>query len=132
MPSVLPHRYPFLLLDRITSVQPGRSANARRLVTHDDMWVDANRSMPSSLLAEIMAQCAGVALAGQGPMVGVLAKIDRFRCRGAGVVGATLDVHVRIVKTFGATVKARGLIRMDGRRWAAAELVLQLVNPSVA
>ena len=128
----LPHAYPFVLLDRIVDVQRGAHAEAIRNLTRGDPLLDAAGMLPAALLAEVMAQCTGVAVAGgDAGRGGMLVHIDRFRCRthlAAGQAGRTLRVRMRITKIFGATVKARGVIWIDQRRCAAGELIVQLVS----
>jgi 3-hydroxyacyl-[acyl-carrier-protein] dehydratase len=129
----LPHRYPFLLLDRIAAVRPSEGASARKLLTLDDLWCGADGTFPSTLIAEIMAQCAGLAMADRTIAVGVLAKLQRFRVRGAARAGDLLEVEMRIGRIFGPTVRARGVVRCNGRRWAAGEVILQMApRPSAS
>ena len=126
----LPHGYPFLLLDRVVEAVPGVSAVATRNLTHDDPLLDGDGVLPAVLLAEAMAQCAGIAALGLRPGGGaVLARVDRFRVRRQAVVaGDQLRISARIVRVFGATVKARGMVRVGGRICGAGELVLQLAD----
>lgn len=126
----LPHRYPFLLLDRVIEVIPGQSAVAVKNLTRSDPLLDADGCLPSVLLAEAIAQCIGLAVLALRPDSGaVLARIDRFRVGARPVVaGDQLDVRARILRVFGATVKSRGVVRVNGRIRAAGELVLQLVG----
>jgi 3-hydroxyacyl-[acyl-carrier-protein] dehydratase len=132
--SPLPHGYPFLLLDRVTEVRPGVSAEAIRNLARSDPLLDADGCLPKVLLAEAIAQCAGLAVLGLRPGSGgaVLARIDRFRTSRAVIAaGDQLRVQARIQRIFGATVKARGVVRVAGRLRAAAELVLQLTSASI-
>jgi 3-hydroxyacyl-[acyl-carrier-protein] dehydratase len=124
----LPHGYPFLLLDRILEVVPGVSARAVKNLTAGDPLLDADGHLPAVLLAEVIAQCVGLAVLGIRPASGaVLARIDRFRVsRRAIVAGDQLCVRARIQRVFGRTVKARGDVRVNLRVRAAGELVLQL------
>jgi 3-hydroxyacyl-[acyl-carrier-protein] dehydratase len=124
----LPHGYPFLLLDRIVEVVPGVSAAATRNVTSGDPLLDADGRLPVVLLAEVIAQCVGVAVRGMRPGCGaVLARLDRFRSRRSSIVaGDQLHVRARVLRVFGATVKSRGVVRVNGRIRAAGEVVLQL------
>ena len=124
----LPHGYPFLLLDRILDVVPGVSALAVKNLTAGDPLLDADGHLPAALLAEVIAQCVGLAVLGIRPGAGaVLARIDRFRVsRRAIVAGDQLCVRARILRVFGRTVKARGDVRVNLRVRAAGELVLQL------
>ena len=126
----LPHDYPFLLLDRIVEVVPGVSAVAAKNLTRSDPLLDADGCLPTVLLAEAIAQCVGLAVVALRPGSGaVLARIARFRVGTRAVVaGDQLHVRARIVRVFGATVKSRGVVRVNGRIRAAGELVLQLVD----
>lgn len=123
----LPHAYPFLLLDRVVEVRTGRSARAVKNVTRDDPLVDAAGFLPPVLLAEALAQAAGIAAIGlHGRMTAVLARIERFRSRATVHAGDRLEISVRVLKIFGMIVKARGVVRIDGRIAAAGEVFLHL------
>jgi 3-hydroxymyristoyl/3-hydroxydecanoyl-(acyl carrier protein) dehydratase len=124
---VLPHGYPFRLLDRVLGVEAGGGAVAVRGVTHDDPLVDEGGTLPAALLAEALAQCAGLAISVTMPDArGVLARIDRFRSRGPLRAAVELRMKVRIVRVFGAVVKVRGVVLANGQRWAAGEVTLRL------
>lgn len=123
----LPHAYPFLLLDRIVEIEPGVRAVATKNLTRGDPLLDDDGCVPPVLLAEAMAQCAGLAVLGvQASRTGVLARIDRFRTRAGIGAGDQLRVSMRVLRVFGATVKARGTVRVNGRVRAAGDLVVQL------
>jgi len=122
----LPHAFPFLLLDRVVALQTGSSAEAVKRLSFDDPLLDGSGHLPTILLAEAMAQCAGVAFGGDLGASCVLAKIDRFRSRKRVDGGRDLNVRVTLVRTFGTTVKARGIVRSNGRIVAAGDVVLQL------
>ena len=127
----LPHAYPCLLLDRIVEVGTGRSARAVKNLAHDDPLLDAAGRLPPVLLAEAIAQAAGVAAIGlHDGVTCVLARIDRFRSRATIIhAGDRLEISVRVLKVFGTIVKARGVVRAGGRICAAAEVFLQLSGP---
>jgi len=126
----LPHAYPFLLLDRVVEVNAGTSARAVKNLTRDDPLLDAQGFLPPVLLAEALAEAAGIAAVGaHRGTTAVLVRIDRFRSRRAIGAGDALDISVRILKRFGRTVKARGVVRIDGHIRAAAEVFLQLSDP---
>jgi len=126
----LPHAFPFLLLDRILEVRPGQLAIAMRRVTADDPLAEPDGCLPPVLLAEALAQCAGVAVRGMGTGA-VLARLDRFRSRcGRVPAGVELRIHARVVRVFGAVVKVRGVVWADGQRWAAGEVVLRVDQPN--
>ena len=123
----LPHRYPFLLIDRIVEVVPGDRAVALKCLTRGDPLLGADGVLPSVLLAEAMAQCAGVAaLVGDTGGTAVLASIDRFRTRGSVGAGDLLFVTARVLRRFAGMVKVRAVVRVTGRPRAACDLVMQL------
>lgn len=125
----LPHAYPFLLLDRVIEVDPGRYAVATKNLTWGDPLMDGTGHVPPVLLAEAMAEVAGIAAVGLRPgAMGVLARLDRFRSRAMIGAGGRLVVRVDVLRIFGVTVKARGVVRIDGHIRAAADLMLQLAS----
>jgi len=127
----LPHAYPFLLLDRIVAVQAGAHACAIKNLVRGDPLLDANGFLPPVLLVEAMAEVAGIACVGSYPgRNGMLARVDRFRSRTTLAAGDRLEVSARILKTFGAVVRARAVVRVAGRVRAAGEIVLHLSKDS--
>lgn len=121
----LPHRPPFLLLDRVLLLESGRWAVAVKEIKAGDGFLDATGAWPAVLVVEAMAQAAGLAAAPAGNAVAaVVASIDRCVCRSAGT-GDELLVVARVVRTFGATAMVRSAVRVGTRRCAAAEIVLR-------
>lgn len=125
MMPALPHRYPFVLLDRITALEPALGATAERRVSACDPLLSEEGVLAPPLLLEAMAQCAGIAAVGGGGN-GMLVGFDRFRVAGRVSAGDSLDIRVRVVRRFGALIKARGRVRANGRLRAAAELTLRI------
>jgi 3-hydroxyacyl-[acyl-carrier-protein] dehydratase len=124
----LPHTYPFLLIDRIVESVPAQRAVAVKNLTRGDPLLDADGLLPSVLLVEAMAQCAGVAvLGGDRGRTAVLASINRFRTRSRVVAGDQLRVSANVLRSFGAMAKVRAVVRVDGRPRAACDVVLQIV-----
>jgi len=112
--AYLPHRYPFLMLDRVLEQQPGSFARARYRTSA------ALRSMPQVLLVEAVAQLSGVAAVERQGDGGFLATIDRASFGRPPVLGETLEVEVRVVKAFGR------LCLMEGRVTVADEELLNV------
>jgi len=99
--AYLPHRYPFLLLDRLLELEPGIRAAA--LTT-----VSAARAFPQVLLVESVAQLAGIAtiqLDGEG---GFLAAIGQAEFSRIPQIGDVLIVTARVLKSFGRLFMVEG------------------------
>ena len=120
--SYLPHRSPFLLLDRILSLEPGVSAVARQQVT------SGTPGYPPLFLVEAMAQLGGIAAGREEGGGGILAAIDRAEFHGAMTAGDTLTIAVRIIKSFGQLHLVEGEVSANGRSLATATLTLKLVK----
>ncbi len=116
--ALLPHRYPFLLLDAIISREPGVAATATTRVTC------AGVPFPRVLMVEAMAQLAGVASGcGEGEG-GFLATIDHAEFHADPHPGDTLQVAVRVVKGFGRLFLLEGEVTVGERLLAIATLTL--------
>ena len=139
--ELLPHRYPMLLVDRITRLEPGISCEGVKCVTANEPYMAGHFPdypiMPGVLIVDALAQVAGIMLrtglqrpreAGgdpaQKPRPGVLAAIPRMKFARPVLPGDQLRLHTRHVKTMGHThlVKVEG--RVNGEVVASGELVL--------
>jgi len=99
--AYLPHRYPFLLLDRLLELEPGVRAVA--LTT-----VSASRAFPQVLLVESVAQLAGIATIQQDGAGGFLAAIEQAEFSGKALIGDVLIVSARVLKSFGRLFLVEG------------------------
>jgi 3-hydroxyacyl-[acyl-carrier-protein] dehydratase len=122
----LPHRSPFILVDAIVERVPGRRAAARRLVSAGDPLLRDATELGGLLLVEAMAQCAGIAAAGDDGVSGMLAAIDGFRVHAPVVAGDSLLIEACIVKRMGTMVKAKATALVGGDVRAECDLVLRL------
>ena len=121
--GVLAHRYPFLLVDRLRVVEPGRRALGLKRVTAADWWSEAAESgmweMPATLVVEALAQTsAGVLIGlldGSSGAVGYFAAADRVRLRSLPRVGDTLSLSVELVWYRRGVARLRGVASVDGR-----------------
>ncbi len=128
---ILPHRYPFLLVDRVDEVGPDRIV-ARKLVTRNEPHFNGHFPglpvMPGVLIIEALAQ-AGALLAAQ--VVGFDSQtqviyflgIDKARFRKPVVPGDLLMLEVVPLRKGGAIWKLRGQAKVDGAVVAEAELM---------
>ena len=115
--AYLPHRNPFLFIDQIISLEPGKCATGLKRVT-------GAAGLPSFLLFESMAQLAGVAVVQEEGEGGFLAAVERGEVFSRIASGDTLLVAVRILHSFGRLFLVEGEVSVAGRQVAIATLTL--------
>ena len=134
--QLLPHRYPFLLLDRIIENFPGERAVGLKNVTVNEPFFQGHFPgrpiMPGVLIVEAMAQVGGVMLAQMPDVQGKLslfAGIDKVRFRRPVVPGDQLILTVELLtikqRRFG---KVHGRAEVDGQLASEGELMFSLVD----
>ncbi|MGI4787218.1 MAG: 3-hydroxyacyl-ACP dehydratase FabZ [Janthinobacterium lividum] len=134
--EILPHRYPFLLVDRITELEPGKRVVGLKNITANEPFFQGHfpqRSiMPGVLIIEIMAQVGGVMILSVGEHKGKLAYIgtvDNAKFRRPVVPGDTLEVEVELLRLRGNMGKVKCVARVGGEEAAEAEIMFALVLP---
>ncbi|MDR1044049.1 MAG: 3-hydroxyacyl-ACP dehydratase FabZ [Candidatus Adiutrix sp.] len=145
--SVMPHRYPFLLLDRVTSLEPWVSISAYKNVTfnepHFQGHFPARPVMPGVLIVEAMGQAAAAFIAlsqkqapGRTPdglqlpelegRVAFFAAFDKVKFRRQVIPGDRLDMEVRLVRLGSRIWKVSASATVDGQKAAEAEMTAAL------
>lgn len=132
--DVLPHRPPFLLVDRITSLTPGVSARGEWHLTGDEAFFAGHfpgrPTLPGVLMVESLAQLGAVAVlrderyAGKLPLFG---GIDRARFRRQVLPGETLELEVTLDQLGASAGRGTGVARVDGAVACQAGLLFVLV-----
>jgi len=133
--EILPHRHPFLLVDRIIEIVEGKKAVGYKNVTVNDSFFNGHFPqrpvMPGVLITEALAQVAGVFMLSQKEHLGKLpyfTGIDKVRFRRPVVPGDRLYLTVEILKIKGNVGKVFGKAEVDGKLAASGELMFSLVN----
>jgi 3-hydroxyacyl-[acyl-carrier-protein] dehydratase len=128
---LLPHRYPFLMLDRVLEVEPGQRIVALKNVSANEPWVPGHfpsrAIMPGVLLVEAMAQaCGAVALSAHADMadrIVLLAGIDAVRFRRPVVPGDQVRIHAEKLAEKRSIWKFAARCEVEGRVVAEAEVL---------
>ncbi|MBI3184945.1 MAG: 3-hydroxyacyl-ACP dehydratase FabZ [Myxococcales bacterium] len=135
--KLLPHRYPFLLVDRVVELVPGRKLVAYKNVTANEPFFvghfPGHPVMPGVLVLEALAQaCAILAYKSEGMdpsrKVTYLMAIDGAKFRKPIVPGDRLQLEVEVLKHKGPIWKQRGTATVDGKAVAEGEFLATVVD----
>ena len=131
----LPHRYPFLLVDRITEFEAGKSITGIKNVTVNEAFfeghVPGHCIMPGVLILEAMAQVGGLLLLEEadpeGPrQIFYLAGMQNVRWRRPVIPGDQLLIRANILKARRRVFRVAVEARVDGELATSAEITCQL------
>ena len=131
--EIIPHRFPFLLIDRILELEAGVRAIGLKNVTMNEPFFEGHFPgypvMPGVLIVEALAQVGSVAMlsleANRGKL-GFFAGIDEFRFRGQVVPGDTLILEVTITRLKGAIGKGTAIAKVGDKVVAEGVLMFAL------
>ena len=133
---LLPHRPPFLLVDRVVSFEAGKKLVAWKGVTMNEPFFvghfPGHPVMPGVLILEALAQaCALLAIhtLKTKDKITDLMSIDGAKFRRPVVPGDRLELHVEVTKQKGSVWKQRGTAIVDGQTVAEAEFMAMLADP---
>ncbi|MBK6312820.1 MAG: 3-hydroxyacyl-ACP dehydratase FabZ [Blastocatellia bacterium] len=128
---ILPHRYPFLLVDRVIEFEPGKRLVARKNVTANEPFFNghfpAAPVMPGVLIVEALAQAAGLLVAYDRPTDPdeylLFAGIDNVRFRIPVVPGDVLTLTVEAKRIRRQSAHLHGTATVDGQLAVEADLL---------
>ena len=132
----IPHRYPFVLVDRVIEVVPRQKIVAIKNVTYDEPFFPGHFPgapvMPGVLILESLAQTGALLLFDEVPdrssKLVYFAGIDAARFRRPVVPGDQLRLTMEIVKMRARTCKMKGVATVEGEMAAEAEIMSALVD----
>ena len=134
--EILPHREPFLMVDRVDELVPGVSAKGVKAVSGNEWYFqghfDKKKVMPGVLIVEALAQAGGIALLTQESMRGKLAflgKLTNARFFAPVVPGDLLELDSAITAVNGAVGIGTGTARVAGKKVCSCEFVFAIKNP---
>jgi 3-hydroxyacyl-[acyl-carrier-protein] dehydratase len=133
----LPHRYPFLLVDRIIDIQPGKGITGLKNVTFNEPFFQGHFPgqpiMPGVLIIEAMAQVAGIAAFSSG-MEGkavYFMSIEKAKFRRPVVPGDQLRLEIKVLQHRGNVWKFSGAATVDGKLASEADFTAMVTDKEI-
>ncbi len=127
--KILPHRYPFLLVDKIESVEPGVKAVGYKNVTMNEYFFQGHFPqepvMPGVLIIEALAQVGAIAMLSLDEFkgkIGYFTGIDKAKFRKKVIPGDVIRLEVEMIKRRGPIGIGKAIAYVDGKKAAEAEL----------
>ena len=132
--QILPHRYPFLMVDRVTRME-GNQITAEKNVTMNEPYFrghfPGHPIMPGVLQLEAMAQVAGILMLKQADNAGKIAyfmSAEKVKWRKPVKPGDVLQIDIELLRARGKVAKARGVCTVRGDLGSEAEITFSLAG----
>jgi 3-hydroxyacyl-[acyl-carrier-protein] dehydratase len=135
--QLLPHRYPFLLVDRVVEIVPGQKLVAYKNVTMNEDFFNGHFPghpvMPGVLVLEALAQATAI-LAYKSEAIDpkksvtYLMGVDGAKFRKPVVPGDRLQLNIEVIRHKGAIWKTKGTATVDGAKVAEGEFLATVVD----
>lgn len=132
--EILPHRYPFLLVDRVLEIESQKRAVAIKNVSVNEPFFQGHFPeypvMPGVLIVEALAQVAGIAMYDEGKSngLGLFVGIDACRFKRQVVPGDQLRLEFEVTRARKNIIKGKGLATVDGEIACEAEIMIALAD----
>ncbi|MCT1905517.1 3-hydroxyacyl-ACP dehydratase FabZ [Oceanobacillus sojae] len=131
--EVLPHRYPFLLVDQVKDIEEGKKVTAIKNVTANEPFFPGHFPdypvMPGVLILEALAQTGAIAVLGMEQnkgKIGFLAGVDKCRFKRQVKPGDQLELTVEIIRMKGPIGKGKGIATVNGEVACEAEITFAI------
>jgi len=137
--EILPHRYPFVLVDRISEVVPGQRIRGYKMVSYNEPWTmghfPGQPILPGVLIVEALAQIGSILAYASDPFdpttsLMYFLGIDKVKFRQTVTPGDRLDLEAEVLQHRSNVWKLRGQATVGGTLCAQGELLASIVDRS--
>ncbi|MCQ6533809.1 3-hydroxyacyl-ACP dehydratase FabZ family protein [Bacillus mycoides] len=123
--DTLPHRYPFLMIDKITNVKESQSATGYKLITNNEWFINEHQNyMPHMLIVEALAQLSAFVSTGESEGLGFLSSLDGVEFHENAYPGDKLDLHYELTRNRRGFVLGKGIASVNGQSIVTIEKLL--------
>ncbi|MBJ7983966.1 MULTISPECIES: 3-hydroxyacyl-ACP dehydratase FabZ family protein [Bacillus] len=123
--DTLPHRYPFLMIDKITNVKESQSAIGYKLITNNEWFINNNQNyMPHMLIVEALAQLSAFVSTGESEGLGFLSSLDGVEFHENAYPGDKLDLHYELTRNRRGFILGKGIASVNGQSIVTIEKLL--------
>ncbi len=131
--SIIPHRDPFLLIDEVVELEPGKRVVAKKYLKEDEAWFKGHFPnqpvQPGVLTIEMLAQAGAVCILSVPENKGKIAffgGIDKARFKRQILPGDVVTLSVEIIKIKGPIGVGKAIATVDGKKAVSAEIMFAL------
>jgi 3-hydroxyacyl-[acyl-carrier-protein] dehydratase len=136
--KILPHRYPFLLVDRILEIEPGKRGVGIKNLTGSEWFFREHHLYPPTLLLESLAQVGGIVLGSkareenpQGQFIGLFAGVSDFKFLRYPDLGEQITLKVEVTQSLASLYRFAAEVFIREEKIAGGQILLSFIqNPS--
>lgn len=130
--DILPHRYPFLLIDKVLEVEKNKWAKGYKNVSSNEWYMnERNAVIPSTLIIEALAQLGAFAVFSEESGVGFLSSLQGIEVLGQAFPGDQIDLYYEIIKNKRGFVVGRGVASVGDQVIINAEEIMIYIQPTI-
>ncbi len=129
--TILPHRYPFLLVDRLIELEPGKRGVGIKNVTRGEWFLSAGPEYPPALLLESLAQVGGIVLGTKAKeedasvrFIGLFAGISDFEFQRPPVAGEQITLRMELSQSLASIYRFLAEASVRGEKIARGQILV--------
>ena len=133
--TFLPHRYPFLLVDRIVEIEPGKKGIGIKNLSGGEWFFQGHTAYPPVLLLESLAQVGGIVLASrvrernpEGQFIGLFAGVSGFQFQRSPVLGEVITLKVEVTHRLSTLYRFAAEVSVGGEKIAGGQILLSFTE----